>query len=681
MNPWTAIFLFACAGAAAAQEVRLSGSAGLGARAVRGAPTPVAVEIDNRGLDREIVLAVTWAASGMSQRGTPTLQSLSDRRGPVHEIPVTLPARSLKRVPACLVAPDVDGASVWAFALGKNGKSIAVAELLTRLVPRPSKLVAIAGSDRPDGLDLPGVETAWIRPENLPEDWKGYEGLEALVWLDGRPSDVRTPAQLDALRTWVSSGGRLVVARAHTVGIDKSAIADLLPVSFKGGREVAGLGALSTLPGVKDSPAGRAALQTVARLRGKIRLEQDGNLLVVEAPHDAGRVTFVAFDPSRAPFAGWADAQAFWAWLLALPPAPPEESGDPEPPPRLLGSSALAQAAGAFPDVAPPAIGGLFLLIVLYLLAVGPVDYFVLRSMKRLELTWITFPAYVLGFTILILAIGGAFLSRAALQREIAVVDHFAETDFCRRRALGSVLAPGDSTFGFTDAIPVSSNFLTRRVSGDYSDELTGVTLARGSPDRGRDWALRRGSTGLLFADRCSSEKPPLSYAVERAAKTVLDLRVDNRTGSSVQEALLIAPGGVFRVEEIAPGESRPKARLLHRDLAAYAADERWNVSHDASREGRHGDEPYNRRGVSEETLNLQARRLLLGLSFSAAAQQGLRDRAGLARSLDALPWIEAGGSVLLVFRSSDESLLRIDPRPTQRTSYAITRFFQGPNP
>src|SRR5688572_27954964 len=81
------------------QEIQISGNAGWTGRVARGDWTPVFLDIDNRGKDdREIILAVTWAAPGASQsEANPTLQSLGARFGPVHEFPLVVPGKSRKR--------------------------------------------------------------------------------------------------------------------------------------------------------------------------------------------------------------------------------------------------------------------------------------------------------------------------------------------------------------------------------------------------------------------------------------------------------------------------------------------------------------------------------------------------------------------------------------------------------
>src|SRR5438105_4578525 len=147
-------------GQAAPQDLVISGTAGFGGCGVRGERAPVQVEIDNRGPDREIILALTWGLSGDRQDGSPTLDSLGGRRGPLHSIPVTLAAGSRKVISATLVAPDADNQSLWAFSLTPAGKMIAGGEIRARLVPPSSKLVGIVGDDRPSGLNLPNLEKA-----------------------------------------------------------------------------------------------------------------------------------------------------------------------------------------------------------------------------------------------------------------------------------------------------------------------------------------------------------------------------------------------------------------------------------------------------------------------------------------------------------------------------------------
>jgi hypothetical protein len=692
MRAGSLLVLLAAAAPALAQAERdpieIKGQAGWGGRVSRGDWAPIAVDVDNRSpKDLEGTLVLVWAHQAPYQkRGRPGPESLEGRTGPRHEIPLAIAATARKRHAVSLIAPDGDSYSLWAFFISPKGKILGSGELFTTALEAKKRLVAIVGQDRPEGLDLPDLVTVGLAPERLPEDWRGYAALEALIWLDGKATEMRSPAQLEALRAWVSSGGRLVVARANDVGIGGTPLMKLLPVRTRGGKEVDGLEGLAAVPGASGAPQGRTMILESSLLRGHAPLLQDGIPLVVESAHDAGRVTFVAFDPSRTPFTQWKEARRFWSWLLQAPPRPdrgpnPEELATPRAP-RILGSATLAQLAATFPDVAPPAIGGLFLLILLYLAVVGPGDYFLLRSLRRLELTWITFPVYVVAFTGLILLIGGAFMRTAAHQRETRVVDHFLETESSRERSIAAVLAPAHVSFRFEDAEPISQDFLSRTLYRGTGTELAALTVTHGRTREVREWILQRGATGLAAADRVAQAPPPLTYSIE-AEGDGCSVTVRNTGGVPYEAAMLVTPRGVYAVGSLPAGESRHRASKRHASARAWADAEGARPVRATPEErygARWGDEQQER--ISERQLNDQVRKFLLGMSFPPRERPAAEeDLTGMAQSLDATRWIESGGSALFAWSWAGETSLRFAPDPARKTSLTLSRFFLGPKP
>lgn len=664
----TLALVLLCAGAAAAQEIKISGQAGFGARAVRGEVAPVTVEIENRGPDREIELALTWGAGVLQQQTRVTLPSLSGRRGPTVRLRVTLPSKGRKVVSTPLLAPDLEDAAVWAFAIDGSGQTLAGEALLVRLLPAETRLVAFVGADRPGGLNFPGLETTWSRAEHLPEDPRAYAGLEALVWLDAAVSDVRGPAVLTAIREWVRLGGHLIVARSHTAGLENSPIVELLPVTLKG---PASLPSVAALPGLREP---LPILQAVPST-GRVRMSEGAHPLIVEGLSGAGRITFVAFDPGRPPLLGWSGLGGFWRGLLNVPDPASALPGEYATPPRSVGSIQLLQQAARFPDVPTPAIGGLFVLILVYILAVGPGDFLVLRKLRRLELTWITFPIIVVVFTLAILVLGGGFLRRSGLQRELAVVDHYPE--FERRRALSSILAPSDDVYRFSDAQPLSSNFLSRSISSDPTDELTDITVHRDRTDRVDSWPLNRGATGILFADRSAENPSPVGFGWKDAL-----LEVRNDTGSAIEEAILIVPGGVYRLPTLSPGTRTVEPRLIAQAFDEYVTRDGDPLRPDSPDYRYRGYTRYDDQfqpDVSERQLNLEIRRLLVTLMLPPSPHPaGVHPFTGFARTLSVRPWIGAGGSVLVAWRDAAPSL-DVQPSPAKRSAFVMTRYFEGP--
>ena len=108
------------------------------------------------------------------------------------------------------------------------------------------------------------------------------------------------------------------------------------------------------------------------------------------------------------PFASWEGQSQFYEKLLTesqdLPRDPSHRQANQQA--NQLGfndnsadevASQLQQSLEQFEDVPMISFGWVALFILIYIVVVGPLDYLFLKKVvKRLELTWITFPAVVL---------------------------------------------------------------------------------------------------------------------------------------------------------------------------------------------------------------------------------------------------------------------------------------------
>jgi hypothetical protein len=441
-------------------------------------------------------------------------------------------------------------------------------------------------------------------------------------------------------------------------GFAGTALSALLPVEPKGTREFL---LLDGLRSIAPPPDGRVVVHESVPLRGRTLLEQEDVPLAVESTLGAGRVTFLAFDVSKDPFASWKEAPTLWTWLWgpALPPEPTPESPLRRGP-RAVGCLPLVQRALEFPDVEPPRIRGLFLAIVLYVVVVGPFDYLLLRILKRHEWTWLTFPLYVAGFTALILASGGAFIQRAAVQREIGVIDVHGDTS--RARILSALLPPSDGEYALHDgALPVSASYRSRAFTDEVMGDLKDARVDLSTTPGRTTWTLTRLQGALAMLDAPAPSPAGLTFAVEGAGDQ-LRLAVDNRSGAYAT-AFLATSSGVYFIGAIEPGRSTLEASRHYSSLDAFVR------THGTSPAGTSGDEA--------------ARRTLVALTFN-------RDRGGedpreltegLARRMNARSFVEAGGRLLLAWpKSTGPGVVHV-PEPTRRSSVLLHRFFQEPGP
>lgn len=308
------------------------------------------------------------------------------------------------------------------------------------------------------------VQVAPAGAADLPDKVAGYSGVDAVLLRSDAPLDTLTEAQADALKSWVSDGGHLIVCG----GVDASRFgssffAGLLPATVGGVR-----------PGVVVPGAGQvgALVLTPKPLPGVRVLAGSAATgpLIVSGPYGAGSVTLTAFDPTARPFQtpGFA-TPALWQTLLLGGKAPAsllsyvaarEENYSPNNY-GGGGGALLSDAVMRAPSLDAPGteVIGLFLLV--YLVALVPANYLILKRLDRKEMAWITIPLLVLLFAVGTFGVGYAwkggvvFVNRAAIleassgQRQAGVYSELGL--FSPHRTSYDITLPGPNTLA---AIP-----------------------------------------------------------------------------------------------------------------------------------------------------------------------------------------------------------------------------------
>src|ERR1700733_10510850 len=173
--------------------------------------------------------------------------------------------------------------------------------------------------------------------------------------------------------------------------------------------------------------------------------------MVVSGSHGFGRRPLIPSDVDQKPFSDWPDRSLFWVKALDLrrPPADAAGSG------AAMGgrgfgrygvsdlSSQLRAALEQFPGVKLIPFGWVAFFIFLYILLIGPGDYFFLKKvLKRMELTWITFPTIVV--TVSLVAYYAAYVLKGndMLVNKVDVVDVGQSAGVLRGNTWANIFSP-----------------------------------------------------------------------------------------------------------------------------------------------------------------------------------------------------------------------------------------------
>ena len=264
------------------------------------------------------------------------------------------------------------------------------------------------------------VTVARVDPSvgSIPGRWQGYDAAEMIV-LDTNDKEVMDELAIrgQGLVDWVARGGHLVVAvNSRWQDVRDSVLAPILPAKPVGQEPLSRID-LKTLEvfavAAKPIPAANSKPVTVARLEpseghsAKVLSAASNLPLVVRGAWGFGRVTLVGLDVDQKPFADWPDRALFWVRALDLRR---QGAGGTETMVNVGGggramyqsgindlATQLKTALEQFPGVKLIPFGWVAFFIFLYILLIGPGDYFFLKKVlrNRMELTWITFPTIV----------------------------------------------------------------------------------------------------------------------------------------------------------------------------------------------------------------------------------------------------------------------------------------------
>ncbi len=171
--------------------------------------------------------------------------------------------------------------------------------------------------------------------------------------------------------------------------------------------------------------------------------------LIVTQTRDRGRVTLLAFNPEREPIKSWKSRPWFWARLAGVPGTILSRNQS-----LRFGGRSLDGVFGAMIEtrqVRKLPIGALLVLLLGYLVVIGPFDRWVLQKINRPMLTWVTFPGYVVFFSGLIYFIGWKLRAGKAEWNEFHVVDMLPQARDAsaafRGRTFASLYSPGNTSY------------------------------------------------------------------------------------------------------------------------------------------------------------------------------------------------------------------------------------------
>jgi len=254
-------------------------------------------------------------------------------------------------------------------------------------------------------------QDAYVKPAEAPNRPVGYQRFQMMVLGDG--AERLSDDSVSALKTWALGGGTIVfVGGASSPVINDTRWADLLPIRNARPQNLNGSVSLEKLYGSSPPPftamVGEPVTGAYARAKN----------LIVEKQIGLGRALYLAFNPFENPLNNWNGRSKLFMELtspgIAAGPISVLSSVAGYDSSESYGRYGYPGRYGSYPPsgypygaqvdannpftAKLPETSKVLLILFLYFLAVVPINFIVLRKLKRGELAWATAPLLSLAF-------------------------------------------------------------------------------------------------------------------------------------------------------------------------------------------------------------------------------------------------------------------------------------------
>ncbi len=421
------------------------------------------------------------------------------------------------------------------------------------------------------------LAVCYVTPEDMPTRFSHLMGLSAIVLGEG--TERLTEQNLSAIRTWVKLGGNLVVLGGPSrAALDLPGIREILPVA---------VGDPTNLRLSNDE------MVTVRQGRPFLGAREVFNTEGINAfarPYGLGSVVYANANVTEPVFQTWAGRRSLYQALRisrfervnnflirsqGFGDYNESYAGAYSSPGMSWSSSGMDPFGGSAFSVSLPPTSQVATLFLAYLIIVLPVNFLVLRKLKKLEWAWFTCPVISAGFAFAFVQ-QGSNLYKAESSNWTQGILVSAPT--------GEGLAFSGYTQAFFQVAGVQSLKLRdidwMTTSGDYR---MGMSSAEPLVDVGTIVADNISTRPLEFkqfdyrAD-LSGEK---GASVETVALTPSQAvyRITNRTDQVLSNSFFVALGQVIPITQLNPGQSITQT-IKRRTLTQKERDS-WYRSND----------------------------------------------------------------------------------------------------
>lgn len=396
----------------------------------------------------------------------------------------------------------------------------------------------------------------------VPEDWKLLELFDIII-VNNYDTELLNNNQLLALKTWVDKGGVLLVGTGPNYQKTLKGLENLNFVQAHGTDKIDANILFNSIGSTHNS----SELLTLIKADSQdedIFLSASGTSLIYNKKLGLGNITITGFDLGLSPIIDWGKKAVFFKGLLEKNLRFSKSENDSKistQPTRIYSGRRYFHVLEYIPMnriVSPNVILGI---IVAFILLIGPINYIVLKKLDMREKAWITIPAIVLIFSLVIYIWGFRTRFDRPLVNSISIVKVTSDTDKASINTTSGVLGFKNGDVSIKVDAKESLFFNPNYAWTDNTKFQDGDIIL--------EYVIRNNSiSNIIFKKSSMWDLSPLSSegTIELDGKVNRNLHMDgnkvkgeieNLSNLNIEDAVLIYGGSYIKLGDINKGDKK----------------------------------------------------------------------------------------------------------------------------
>jgi hypothetical protein len=386
-----------------------------------------------------------------------------------------------------------------------------------------------------------GTVVRHLQADEVPDQALALRGLNSLFIADA-DTNLLSAAQRESIGLWTTLGGQLIIGggvggQRAVAGLTALLPADVGATVAEGDIRVLLQSSQEPLP----SGLSRAPL---SELRPHIGVDDlsNGAGLLYRSHYGSGLVTIAAFDLGL--LRGWQGEPTLWSTVVTSIPLFIPGIGS------RTNQTSILESVLQLPGLGLPSAWTLLLFLVGYTLVIGPINYFVLRRLQKLEWAWLSVPLVVVLFAGGLYLVGFGLRGSQSQLSQVTVVQ--ASEGQQRVLATGFVALFSPQRANYTIGFPNTALIHEARGFDDLSARTTPVMIGEQTAEL-RDLLVDIGSVRTLVAELPINLPPTIESTLE-VSNQVVRGQIRNSGAAALDHVLVVRGGAFVDIGAIAPG-------------------------------------------------------------------------------------------------------------------------------